>query len=140
MRRLITVLAGTILFMIMTGCNAAHGGEQVEITSFADALPTFLDVYSDQTQHLYAQAVRLEPILRQMPCYCGCMTGDPNEPEHQSLFQCFILDLQEDQVTWTDHGAQCGICLLELQDVDLWDQQGFSPDEILEKINDKYQR
>jgi len=148
------LLGGVILllagFMAASGCSGGesaggdgheHGvmtteGEWHETTSGPDELPSFLLRYADRTVDLYAVVYEHMDILRQLNCYCGCM--DANDP-HDSLLRCFLVDVQDDgSITWTDHGANCGICLMELQDAVAFAKQGKSADEIRGLIDAKY--
>jgi len=150
------LLGGVILmlagFLIVAGCgshrepagesghNHEHGmttdGEFHEATSGPDELPAFLLNYANRTVDLYGDAYKYRDILRHLNCYCGCM--DANDP-HDSLLRCFIVDVKADgSVVWTDHGANCGICMMELQDAVVFAKQGKSADDIRDAIDAKY--
>ena len=143
----ILLLAG---FLVVSGCSgkdSAGGsghdhrhmtteGELHETTSSPDELPSFLLNYSDRTVDLYAGVYKYMQILEHLNCYCGCM--EANDP-HDSLLRCFLVGTGGDgSVTWTDHGANCGICLMELQDAITFAKQGKSADEIRDAIDAKY--
>ncbi|MFX3634433.1 MAG: PCYCGC motif-containing (lipo)protein [Candidatus Pristimantibacillus sp.] len=34
---------------------------------------------------------------------------------HTNLYNCFIIKQSQKTYKWTDHGTQCGICLVELK-------------------------
>jgi hypothetical protein len=146
---IILMLAG---FMIVAGCGsdrAGHAGggndhdhrmttegELHETTSGPDELPAFLLNYANRTVDLYGDAHKYMHILQHLNCYCGCM--EANDP-HDSLFRCFIVDVKEDgSVIWTDHGANCGICMMELQEAVTLAKQGKSVDEIRDAIDAKF--
>lgn len=109
--------------------------EQYETTASIDVMPKLLSVYTDHTQNLYAAVEDVENILKEVKCYCGCMD---NSAIHDSLHRCFIAGQDEKGVKWTDHGAQCGTCLAELEDAKRLKDEGKSLQEIKDFIDNKY--
>jgi len=67
-------------------------------------------------------------------------THDSNEPHqsHRSLYNCFIQNQESNGIYWTEHGANCGICLQELEDVIKLKKEEKSDDQIIEFINEAY--
>ncbi|HZG87254.1 PCYCGC motif-containing (lipo)protein [Paenibacillus sp.] len=145
--RLFSVAAlGLLLFLALSGCastqsdehadHAAHGlPDNFETTSGPDVLPSFLKDYTDATKTFYSQVYEHADILKELNCYCGCM--EYNDP-HDSLYRCFIAGVDDDGVHWTDHGANCGICLMELRDAVKLADEGKSVDEIRHHIDTTY--
>jgi len=152
------LLGGVILmlagFLIVAGCGSggksdggsAGGGhehhvmttegELHETTSGPGELPSFLLNYANRTVDLYADVHAHKHILEHLNCYCGCM--EANDP-HDSLLRCFLVGEGDDgSIVWTDHGANCGICLMELQDAINLAKQGKSVDDIRDAIDAKY--
>lgn len=137
---------GLLLFFLLTGCGASgghagHGSDlphghtdNIEITA-AGELPSFLDVYTQTTRDFYMQAYEYGDILKELNCYCGCM--EYNDP-HDSLYRCYIAGVDEDGVHWTDHGANCGICLMEVRDAAQLAKEGKSIEEIKAHIDKTY--
>jgi hypothetical protein len=117
--------------------HAGHlqGPDNFETTPSPDALPAFLDSYSPTTKDLYAKADAHADVLKELNCYCGCM--EYNDP-HDSLYRCFIAGKNGDEVTWTDHGAKCGICMMEIRDAVKMAEEGKSLDEIRAHIDSTY--
>lgn len=109
--------------------------EQFETTDGPDVMPAFLAKYTDSTQELYTEVLKYEDILTKVKCYCGCMDY---EDAHENLFRCYILDKNANGVTWTDHGAGCGLCMLELKEVKKLSDEGKSDQEIIDYIDGKY--
>ncbi|PAD78931.1 PCYCGC motif-containing (lipo)protein [Paenibacillus campinasensis] len=139
------LLTLAITGMLLAACGGKpsalehhHGAEseRYETTASLTEMPTFLSSYTDNTQATYAAVGELEAILKEIKCYCGCM--DEQHGYHDSLYRCFIAETADGEVTWTDHGAQCGICLTELQDAKRLNEEGKSLDEIKQFIDDKY--
>lgn len=144
MRKQALAAAGIAALLLLSGCGGKesalshqHGAdsEQYETTSSIDVMPKLLSVYTDNTQASYAAVGSVEEILKELKCYCGCMD---NDKVHDSLHRCFIAEKNEDGVKWTDHGAQCGICLSELQDAKRLNEEGKSIEEIKTFIDNKY--
>lgn len=148
------LLGGVILmlagFLIVAGCGSEkdsaggsghdHGmttdGELHESTSGPDELPAFLLNHTNRTIDIYGDAHKYRDVLRHLNCYCGCMQA--NDP-HDSLLRCFIVDVKGDgSVVWTDHGANCGICKMEVEDAVALAKQGKSVDEIRDAIDAKF--
>lgn len=131
--------------MLLTACGGKesaaghqHGAdsERYETTASLTVMPEFLSNYTDNTQATYATVGELEDIIKEIKCYCGCM--DEETGYHDSLHRCFIAENKDGEVKWTDHGAQCGICLTELQDAKRLHDEGKSVEEIKEFIDNKY--
>jgi hypothetical protein len=114
-----------------------HGanGEKMETVPVRE-MPSFLGNYTDATQNLYTQVQNAADIMKEVKCYCGCM--DYADDPHDSLYRCYVVEHTGDEVTWTNHGAECGICLDELRDILQLKQQGKSDEEIKQFIEDKY--
>ncbi len=122
------------------GDHAGHAGmdtddERYETTASYKALPSFLADYTDHTSELYAAVGAHEDILRQLNCYCGCMTA--SRP-HDSLYRCYVASKNEDGIEWTDHSANCGICKMELEEVIKLAKEGKSADEIRAAVDAKF--
>lgn len=134
-----------ISVLLLTACGGKesaaehqHGAnsERYETTASFAVMPEFLANYTDNTQATYATVGELADIIKEIKCYCGCM--DEETGYHDSLYRCFIAESKDGEVKWTDHGAQCGICLTELQDAKRLHDEGKSDDEIKAFIDNKY--
>jgi hypothetical protein len=157
-RRTDLLLAGFIIsvfaLLVIAGCASGNGGSSaqehaghgsggtsdvvntdlLEKTPSPDVMPKFLSNYTKHTSDLYALAPKYEDILKQINCYCGCM----EEYAHDSLFRCYIAGREGDQITWSDHSANCGTCKMELEDIVKMADQGKSVDEIKTAIDAKF--
>jgi hypothetical protein len=127
-------LLAVFLLWLASGCSTPHD-DNIEVTSSIDVAPVFLEDFTQVTQDLYAKVGDHEQILRKLNCYCGCM--DDNDP-HDSLYRCFIVSKDLEGVHWTDHGATCGVCLLELRDVVKLTGEGKTFEQIKEHIETTY--
>ncbi|QCT03459.1 hypothetical protein E6C60_2747 [Paenibacillus algicola] len=137
--------ASVLASLLLSGCAGAgkdnhdsdsHGAhsENYEITASYDIMPQLISVYTDNTQAAYGDVGALKEILKEMKCYCGCMEDN----DHDSLLRCFVADEREEGIQWSDHGALCGICLSELQDVKRLHGEGKTVEEIRSFIDKKY--
>lgn len=117
-----------------------HGSETWETTASFDIQPSFLVDYTKHTSELYANVHDHMDILSHIDCYCGCMTGDSDglEAVHDSLLRCYVAELPDDGVTWTNHSTGCGICKMEMEDVIALSKQGKTVDEIRDAIDKKF--
>lgn len=116
--------------------HADHDAELYEETSGFDVLPVFLQDYTANTAARYARVSDYADYLKAINCYCGCMAyGAP----HESLYRCYIAGTKADgSVTWSDHSANCGICLMEFDDIIKLADEGKSIDEVRTAIDAKY--
>ena len=132
-----------LLFLVLSGCGSTradhvhHSGlpDNIETTADAHTLPSFLNNYTETTKQFYAQVPEIAHILQELNCYCGCMEYDV---PHDSLFRCFIAGVDDNGVHWTDHGASCGICLMEVRDAIKMAAEGKSVDDIKQHIDATY--
>ncbi|MFX3633769.1 MAG: PCYCGC motif-containing (lipo)protein [Candidatus Pristimantibacillus sp.] len=117
-----------------------HGSETWETTASFDVQPSFLVDYTKHTGELYDSVHDHMDIMSHIDCYCGCMTGESDglEAKHDSLLRCYIAELPDDGVTWTNHSTGCGICKMEMEDVIAFSKQGKTLDEIKAAIDQKY--
>lgn len=141
-----TLFAGLVIgSLALSACGQKEAGhdhtmhgkesEQYEASASLIEMPEFLTKYTDNTQATYALVGQVKEELKMLNCYCGCMDY---ESAHDSLYRCFIASEETGEVTWTDHGAQCGICLEELRDTVELTSEGKSIEEIQTFIDDKY--
>lgn len=79
-----------------------------------------------KTAKAYKVAGEIPQILDKIYCYCRCQDNHG----HKSLLTCFV----------DRHGSQCGICMDEaLMAYDLH-KKGYSPEEIVGKIDATFDR
>ncbi|WP_270896132.1 PCYCGC motif-containing (lipo)protein [Aliibacillus thermotolerans] len=106
-----------------------------EMTASAHALPSFLMNAHEDIANVYAMTVHEEDLLEHIPCYCGC--GE--SARHRNVFDCFVHQKNDDgTVIWDNHGMKCGVCLdIAVESIGL-KEQGASPSEIREAIDEKY--
>ena len=106
-----------------------------EMTASAHALPSFLMNAHEDITNVYAMTVHEEDLLEHIPCYCGC--GE--SARHRNVFDCFVHQKNDDgTVIWDNHGMKCGVCLdIAVESIGL-KEQGASPSEIREAIDEKY--
>jgi len=135
------VLAAGLAVSLLGGGDESgthsHGNELWEKTGSLEEPPAFLANYPERTQRLYAAVAEYGHIMRELDCYCGCMEleSDP----HDSLFRCYVAEMGEDGVTWTDHAVFCGLCLDQAASVEQWGREGKTPEEIKRLMVEKYQ-
>ncbi|MGO4887479.1 PCYCGC motif-containing (lipo)protein [Anaerobacillus sp. MEB173] len=121
--------------------NEAHDSTKIEVlgdiretTDAIEILPTFLNGLHEDIVYIYEDVPHHQELLEHIPCYCGC------EPfGHQHVYNCYIHENKEDgTVVWDDHGTKCGVCL-EIAYVSMkYADEGYSPTEIREVIDQAY--
>ena len=98
-----------------------------QTASEARALPPTLppEKFFGKPMDAYTVAKKIPETLAQLPCYCHCDRGFG----HKSLHSCFV----------DDHAAQCAVCVDEaLLAYRLQKDQGFTPEQIRDRIVEKY--
>ncbi|MBI4282157.1 MAG: hypothetical protein HY672_01550 [Chloroflexi bacterium] len=115
------VLLGALL--VLAGCAKTEPGAEREFPDY---------VYrSTQALRGYQLAVDNQEMLTYIPCYCGC----GQDPAFKNLKNCFISD----DGRFNSHGANCLVCLEEVEDAMTWKGQGLSVKEIRDRIDAKYE-
>lgn len=112
--------------------HAPHATQPARVPAYQTAAatknlgPTLApDQFIGKTRDAYRVAKQIPETLAQLPCYCECDRGYG----HKSLHSCF-----ED-----DHAAHCAVCVDEaLLAYQLQTQQKMTPDEVRERIIEKY--
>lgn len=81
-------------------------------------MPQFVhDAYPEaQTAYRFAAQADNHELLREFPCYCGCVYLG-----HENNLDCYIQEVTADGPVFDNHAANCGICVEITSDVmDLW--------------------
>ena len=106
-----------------------RGGDSVDsVAANGKVFPDF--VYrTSKSEKAYTIATEIPEILEMMPCYCSCV-----KVGHKSLKDCFIYS----GGGYSQHGANCDVCIFEALDVNKWHDQGLSLKEIRNKIDKNY--
>lgn len=137
-----------VIMIILAGCGTDstepeqigqvnEHGDVHEMTASMNLMPTFLEHYQESIASIYEQVPHYQELIEHMPCYCGC--GE--SVGHGSAYDCFIHDQGSDgSVVWDDHGAKCNVCLeIAYYSIELYDE-GVSPAEIRQVIDQTYEK
>ena len=82
----------------------------------------------------YAYAARHQDLLKNIPCYCGCVREG-----HRSNLNCFVTEFRPGGTpVWTDHSFSCAMCVHIAREVMLMSTQGMSVQQIRQEIDDRY--
>ena len=128
------------ILSVLVGCGTialppTHVPNSTAEMSHNSAMPDFVQKASALAQEAYRFAKANPHEMENYPCYCGCVKFG-----HTSLRDCFIKDIDATgKVTFDDHAAGCGICVLIAQDVIRLRGEGKSSREIRTFIDEKYQ-
>ncbi|MBZ0292062.1 MAG: PCYCGC domain-containing protein [Anaerolineae bacterium] len=97
------------------------------------AMPQFVRDALPGTQDAYRLAVANPDLLRDIPCYCGCVYMG-----HRNNLDCYVKAVKAERVTFDEHASGCGICVEITTDVmRLW-SEGQDMDAIYAFIVDTY--
>ncbi|OLO36444.1 hypothetical protein BTR23_15370 [Alkalihalophilus pseudofirmus] len=122
-----------------TGHESGHieefKGDIRETTESIDELPTFLEHYHTNIMDIYERVPHYQDLLEHIPCYCGCS----DYVAHRHTYDCFVHEhFENGNVQWDDHGAKCGVCLeIAYYSMKFYDE-GASPLEIRNIIDEMY--
>ncbi len=106
-----------------------------EKTKGIETLPTFLDKLDPQLKDIYTVAGNNAELLSWIPCYCGC--GE--NAGHKSNKNCFIKEIKQNgEVVWDSHATTCVNCLEIAVKSASMQQNGKSPLEIRNYIDNTY--
>jgi len=85
----------------------------------------------------YAFAQENMALFKKVTCYCGCQS--PSSAGHTSLSDCFVDKIKDNgQIVYSEHGANCHICVNEATDTKQWFGEGKSYEQIAKSIDAKY--
>lgn len=123
--KIFLMFAAVLLLMFLAaGCGGTEAADD-------PAFPEF--VYrSEESLDGYRLAAANQELFDRIPCYCGCKQ-DPEK--YQSLKDCFY---DRKSGGFDEHAAGCTTCLDEAMDIGQWRNDGSSPREIRDKIDEKY--
>ena len=82
----------------------------------------------------YAFVARRSDVVRQIPCYCGCVNRG-----HRSVLDCFVTGFQVDgRPIWTAHAYDCPLCIHVVREVMLMTAVGMNVPDIRAAIDTAY--
>jgi len=122
MWRWIPAAALMVAALVLMGCARTEAPDSGRLPKYA--------YRSAQVLRGYRLAVANQELLARLPCYCGC----GQDPSYINLRDCFI---SEDGV-FTSHGANCLVCLEQVEDAVAWREQGLATREVRERTDAKY--
>lgn len=110
-------------------------GDVRQETASADVLPSFLQDFSEDMQHIYMSVVKHQDLLEHIPCYCGC----EDTASHKNNYDCFVYKNNDDgSIIWDDHATKCPICLdIAIESIVMYGE-GKSMKDIQNHIDVKY--
>jgi hypothetical protein len=124
-KRIVGNILVYVSILLVSGCQSpgydqAVTSQGIHLTE-ENEVPSFLNQYNESVKELYVAVRSYQELLKKVPCYCGCIDEELKSHEshqsHESLYHCFNQKQESDKIYWTDHGANCGISLQELEDV-----------------------
>lgn len=123
---------------IAAGCSAPGAAEDMhglEAAPMAD-MPDMVRHASGRIAQAYQLAVTHQPLLREIPCYCGC-----NTMGHRSNYDCYVAGIGADGRTQFDeHAVNCAVCVNITHDALRLYAQGKSVSEIRTLIDTQYSK
>ncbi len=133
---LLAVAAAMTMGLITAGCSAPGAAADIhglEAAPMAD-MPVAVRSAGGRIAQAYRLAVTHEPLLRDIPCYCGCKSMG-----HRSNYDCYIAGMGEDGRRRFDmHAIDCAVCVNITHDALRLCSQGKSVPEIKTFIDGQY--
>lgn len=129
-----------IVLLVLVAVFALAACAPAEPTAYslapADQLPEFAARADQRVQVAYRFAMAHPEALETVPCYCGCQ-----DIGHTSNRACYIKDINvAGEIEFDAHAVACGICLDITHDVMALMEQGLSPLQIRQTIDQNYRR
>lgn len=99
-----------------------------------DDLPENIRSAPAATRHSYQFALANPELLKQIPCYCGCV-----DLGHTSNYACYVSGVDTNgKITFDEHALGCSICVDITQDVVRLSKLGKPLNEIQAYIDQTY--
>ncbi len=119
----------------LSGCSRASTSSKAPLQMASmDGLPQEVTSASADVQQAYRYAVANPEVLKQIPCYCGCV-----DLGHTSNYACYISSVDANgKYTYNEHALGCSICVDITQDVMRLSKLGKPINEIKTYINQTY--
>ncbi len=132
---LFVFLLPPLVIGLLTGCstasNVTSGGMQM---ASADGMPPEIKSAPAAVQQAYRYAVANPQVLKQIPCYCGCV-----DLGHTSNYDCYVSAVDANAtITYDNHATGCSICVDITQDVVRLSKLGKPIAEIKTYIDQTY--
>ncbi|MDO3379900.1 PCYCGC motif-containing (lipo)protein [Geoalkalibacter halelectricus] len=90
---------------------------------------------NDSVEAGYMIAVKEPDLLRQFKCYCFCDAMD-----HEHLLHCFVKDSERRRIQFDPHGAGCNICYGQAMMALLWQEKGFTQEQMQTGFEKRFER
>ncbi len=119
-----------LIALFLTGCSGSPNLSMAGI----DSMPENIKSAPDATRQSYQFAQANPELLKQIPCYCGCV-----DLGHTSNYACYISGVDSNRkITFDEHALGCSICVDITQDVMRLSKLGKPLNEIQAYINQTY--
>ncbi len=119
-----------LLGLILAGCSASSNQPMAAI----DDIPENIATAPAITKQSYQFAVAHPELMKQIPCYCGCV-----DIGHTSNYACYVSSVDANgKITYDDHALGCSICVDITQDVVRLSKLGKPVTEIKAYIDQTY--
>lgn len=89
---------------------------------------------NDSVEAGYMIAVKEGGLLKQFRCYCFC-----DAMGHKNLFDCFIKS-EGRRIKFDEHGAGCNICYGQAMMALLWQEAGFTQEQMQAGFEKRFER
>lgn len=124
--------------LLTAGCSAPGAAENthgLDAAPMAD-MPAAVRGAGGVIAQAYQLAVTHEPLLREIPCYCGC-----NTMGHRSNYDCYVAGAGADGRTkFDEHAVTCAVCVSITHDALRLYAQGRSVPDIRTLIDAQYSK
>lgn len=126
-----------VLILVLTTLSACSGtannSNSLKMASMSN-MPTEIQKAPLTVSDAYRFAVANPDVLKNVPCYCGC-----GAVGHTSNYSCFVQEVKSSgEIVFGRHALGCSLCVDIAQNVMYLTQEGKTPQEIREQIDQTY--
>ena len=130
----VLILLGILLASLLPAC-AGSGGNDLAMASM-NGMPAEVRSAPTTVQQAYQFAVANPEIMKQIPCYCGCVSMG-----HTSNYSCYVTSVEPNgTITFDTHALGCSLCVDITQDTMGLLKQGKTAQEIKAYVDSSYSK
>jgi len=131
-----TIVLSLILVLPLLAAACTGAPQRAYPLAPVDSLPAEVQAAPAKVRKAYQFAIANPDIIRQFPCYCGCVGLG-----HTSNYACYVAGEADDgTLIFEPHALGCSICVDITQDVRQMLDQGKSIPEIQASVDQTYSR
>ena len=134
-KMLLFCFVALVLVASLPACSATQDNASLSMAPM-DKMPSEVQSAPVTVQQSYQFAVANPDVLKQIPCYCGCV-----KVGHTSNYSCYVQSADsKGNISFDHHALGCSLCVDITQDTMRLLKQGKSPQEIKTYVDAAYSK